>query len=106
MAKARPARAFAVEGPPAPVSRPWPCAKACRDRCRAPADSMRRRLVLDCCRGGPAPEDLERLLGSGVGGRVRDDDQAAVGGRFEALVVDGDVADDAVVEVLDAADVE
>jgi hypothetical protein len=54
------------------------------------------------CRG-PAAEEAERLPGLGVGfGCVDRDRQSGIGGEFHAVVREGEVTDDGVVEVLGA----
>lgn len=57
--------------------------------------------------GGPAAEELQRLLGAGAGlGRVDGDRQPGIGGEVHPVVAEGEIADDGVVEVLDAGGVE
>src|SRR4051794_40931111 len=57
--------------------------------------------------GGPASEEPQRRFIAGTGiGRVGEDRQAAVGSEIEALEVEVEVADDGVVEALDAVDVQ
>ena len=58
-------------------------------------------------RRGPAAEELEGFLVARAGlGGVGEDRQAGVGGEVQALEVEAEVADDGVVEALDAGDVE
>jgi hypothetical protein len=56
---------------------------------------------------GPATEEVERLCGLGSGvGDVGHDCQPGIGGQLYAVVGEGDVADDGVVEVLGTGVVE
>jgi len=58
-------------------------------------------------RRGPASEEPERLRGLGPGfGGPDHEHLPGVGGEFHAVVGEGDVADDGVVEVIDAGVVE
>ena len=64
----------------------------------------RGRLVVG---GGPAAEEVERLLGAGAGfGGVGEERQPGVGGDVEAVEAEAELADDGVVEVLDGGGVE
>jgi len=57
--------------------------------------------------GRPAAKELERVLGAAPGlGGVGEERQAGVGGEVEAVVRQVEVADDGMVELLDAGVVE